>query len=614
VIKTGTSLSGTVGEPFTYQLVVRNNSANVATGVVLHESIPDGTSLISVTASQGACGGTIQQFTCQLGSLNPGAQATVTVVVIPHRTGTFTNLASVTANEPDPNPNNNVDTASATAIGDADLAIVKQAGPNPVDLGGTLRYRLAIRNNGPAEATGVLVEDRLPPGVTLLDVRVSQGSCVGTTLISCDLGRLASGGGARIALTVRVDSPGDLLNVARVTADQRDSNAANNVAAVVTDVSTFEPDAVADLGVTKSASASTLLVDDTLTYSIVATNNSPDPATGVIVTDTLPQGAVLVSVTPSQGSCSGTGIIVCEIGSLAGGASATVTLVVRATIEGPFDNFVYVLGHEVDSFPANDEATVSGTALPKVAPISPTAPNPPSGSGLEIAKTASTLSPTAGDPVTFTITVTNTSSSAVNNVVVTDSLPAGLAFISVTPSEGSCTGTTTIRCDLGTLGAGRTATITVVARVTSEGSITNAVTVSAPNIPEGRTAVTIVAEIPARPPENDDKDDERRAARREEEARHRDQQAEEETQGTVVAVMCGESAPRPADPVAEDDGKDSPYVVIATLDGHQKLRLRGDARRACPFIQINDYVEAVGEKQHEHLFDADEVKVRGAGR
>ena len=51
-----------------------------------------------------------------------------------------------------------------------------------------------------------------------------------------------------------------------------------------------------------------------------------------------------------------------------------------------------------------------------------------------------------------------------------------------------------------------------------------------------------------------------------------------------------------------------------TLDGNQKLRLRDDARRACPFIQINDYVEAVGEKQHEHLFDADDLKVRGARR
>jgi hypothetical protein len=47
-----------------------------------------------------------------------------------------------------------------------------------------------------------------------------------------------------------------------------------------------------------------------------------------------------------------------------------------------------------------------------------------------------------------------------------------------------------------------------------------------------------------------------------------------------------------------------------TLDGHQKVRLRGDARRACDGIRIHAYLEAVGEKQHEHLFDADDVKVR----
>ena len=178
VVKTGSSATGTVGQPFTYQIVVTNNGPNVATGVVLRESLPSGVSLVSVTPSQGSCGAT-QQFTCQLGTLSAGARATVTVVVTATRAGTFSNLAAVSANEPDPNPDNNVDTESASAIGDADLQIVKQSTPNPVQPGGTLRYRMAIRNNGPAEATNVLVEDRLPTGVTLLEVRSSQGTLHG---------------------------------------------------------------------------------------------------------------------------------------------------------------------------------------------------------------------------------------------------------------------------------------------------------------------------------------------------------------------------------------------------------------------------------------------------
>jgi uncharacterized repeat protein (TIGR01451 family) len=613
VTKTAVSSSATVGQPFTYRLVVRNDGPGTATGVVVIESIPGGASRNSVTPSQGTCG-TPQQFTCELGTLSAGAQATITVVATPLRAGTFTNLVTVTANEPDPNPDNNVDTESATATGNADLAIIKQATPNPVGLGEILQYRMSVRNNGPAEATNVVVQDLLPAGVTLIDVRSSQGSCTGTTLLTCNLGRLASGGSARIGIRVRVKSEGDLLNVARVTADQPDPNPANNIDSVETKVSTVEPEAVADLGVTKTASASTVFVDDTVTYTIVATNHSPDPATGVIVTDTLPQGATLVSIAPSQGTCNGAGIIECEIGTLAGGASATVTLVVRATIEGPFDNFVQVVGNEVDQVPGNDEATVPGTVLPTTSPNPPIPPNPPSGPALDVTKTASTLRPALDDAVTFTITVTNKTSSALNNVVVTDPLPAGLSLISVTVSEGSCTGTTTVRCDFGTLDAGKTATITVVARATAEGSLTNTVTVSTPNAPDGSASVTIVVERPVRQPENDDKDAERREERRNEEERQRHQQEEEETQGTVVAVMCAATAPRPSEPVAEDDGADPPYIVIVTLDGHQKLRLRRDARKACPFIQINDYVEAVGEKQHEYLFDADDVKVRGARR
>src|SRR6185369_11834917 len=108
---TASSTTGTVGQPFTYQIVATNNGPNTATGIVLSEVLPDGVTLVSATPTQGSCS-TGQQFTCQLGSLNAGAKATVTVVVIPQRDGTFNNLATVSGNEPDPDPTNNVETAS----------------------------------------------------------------------------------------------------------------------------------------------------------------------------------------------------------------------------------------------------------------------------------------------------------------------------------------------------------------------------------------------------------------------------------------------------------------------------------------------------------------------
>jgi uncharacterized repeat protein (TIGR01451 family) len=232
------------------------------------------------------------------------------------------------------------------------------------------------------------------------------------------------------------------------------------------------------------------------------------------------------------------------------------------------------------------------------------------GSGFACLTAATASAP--GDPVTFTLTVRNTSNEDARNVVVVDPLPASFTFVSLTTSEGSCTCATTVRCDLGTLNAGRTATITIVTRTTSQDSYTNTATVSADQIPEHTASVTISVTVMVRQPENDDEDEERRNERRNEEARHRSEQEEGETQGDVVAVVCTDNGRRPDDPVDQDDGRDVPYVVIVTLDGNQKVRLRADARRACQGIRIGDYLEANGEKQSEVLFDADDVKVRGA--
>ena len=53
-----------------------------------------------------------------------------------------------------------------------------------------------------------------------------------------------------------------------------------------------------------------------------------------------------------------------------------------------------------------------------------------------------------------------------------------------------------------------------------------------------------------------------------------------------------------------------PYVVIANRDGEVEVRLIKEAQAACSSIQVGDYLEADGEKQHEQLFDADSFEVK----
>jgi len=97
-----------------------------------------------------------------------------------------------------------------------------------------------------------------------------------------------------------------------------------------------------------------------LTYTITVTNNGPTAATGVNLTDTLAAGLVLVSATPSQGSCSGTGPINCPLGNLAGGASATVTVVVSAAASGSYTNTASVTATQPDLNTGNNSYTAVG--------------------------------------------------------------------------------------------------------------------------------------------------------------------------------------------------------------------------------------------------------------
>ncbi|HKY43589.1 MAG TPA: PQQ-dependent sugar dehydrogenase, partial [Pyrinomonadaceae bacterium] len=96
-----------------------------------------------------------------------------------------------------------------------------------------------------------------------------------------------------------------------------------------------------------------------LSYRITATNNGPAAATNVTVTDTLPGGVAFVSATSTQGSCSGTGPINCNLGSLTVGASAIVTIVVTPSSPGQITNSATVSATESDFDSTNNTASTT---------------------------------------------------------------------------------------------------------------------------------------------------------------------------------------------------------------------------------------------------------------
>ena len=226
----------TVNGQLTYTITVMNNGPGTATGVQVVDSLPPGAIVFGpASSSQGACSGTVT-VVCDLGTLAAGAQATVTINVIPTVTGNLSNAAMVAAFETDPDLANNSSTETTTVEPEdpatADLAIIAEAVADPMASGQRFTYTLTVRNGGPATATGVQLTNDLPRGIALGPVTASQVTynCSDTDPMLCSLGILTSGAAATVTIDVIRTEVGTLPNRATVNGEQLDPNSGNNFA------------------------------------------------------------------------------------------------------------------------------------------------------------------------------------------------------------------------------------------------------------------------------------------------------------------------------------------------------------------------------------------------
>ena len=128
------------------------------------------------------------------------------------------------------------------------------------------------------------------------------------------------------------------------------------------DVSAFTP---YDLSILKTGSPDPVAAYAALTYTLTVSDAGPSAATNVVVTDTLPASVGFVSATPSQGSCSGTATVSCDLGTMNAASIATVTIVVTPTAPGTLDNTATVSATEPDPSPANNSAATTTTVNPQ---------------------------------------------------------------------------------------------------------------------------------------------------------------------------------------------------------------------------------------------------------
>jgi uncharacterized repeat protein (TIGR01451 family) len=201
----------------------------------------------------------------------------------------------------------------------------------------------------------------------------------------------------------------------------------------------------------------------TLTYTV--RNKGPFDATNVSTRIGLSGSATDVVTTASSGACTRpTTAVVCENRVLRVGATATITVTFTEPASGDLQVLATAQGAQPDAA-AGDNATTSNLAVREVADLSVSAAGP--------------ASVTEGDTATYTITVENAGPNSATAVQVAFRAATGLGIATVTPSAGSCsTASSTITCNIETLTASDSATISVATTAVAVGSFQSTLEVS----------------------------------------------------------------------------------------------------------------------------------------
>ena len=247
----------------------------------------------------------------------------------------------------------------------ADLALAKTVSAGTAPVGSQVTFVVTLTNGGPDEATGIVVSDPEPAGLTFGTVTEGQGTYdAGTGLWT--VGTLAAGGSTTLTVVATVDATGTKTNVATVqSSDVGDSDPENDAASASV---TGEAVPSADLAVIKTGSPAAVQTGEPFSFVVTLTNDGPSDATGIVVADSPPVGAACV---PSESA--GTydpGAGEWSVPSLADGASATLTFECASDVVGTFTNTATITASSPGDPNADNDsasATVTVEGVPAVA-------------------------------------------------------------------------------------------------------------------------------------------------------------------------------------------------------------------------------------------------------
>lgn len=372
----------------------------------------------------------------------------------------------------------------------ADLRVVKTPDSSVVHAGGTIGYTLTAVNTGPSGVEHGVISDSLPVGFSLSE---DQPECVAPQTtpefdetaalpwvadgpgeeFACRIGALAANTTRSIHVVIDVDQtidPGNYTNTAVIGSLANEGDDSNNTATA--DVAV---DRLIDLAIAASTSTTTPAAGQDVVFSGFAVNNGPSSAVNTRGETTFPAGFVPVSVDVPFNTCTWNRdplpdpataswenfqyVLRCEPavpgGQWESGGSATNVVVMHIPADTPAASYTASSTIESDT-PEQDMSNNRAELTLVVQHVS----------DLKLEKTLVEPIPMqAGREATWELTVTNLGTSIADEVLLSDTVPEGLTFVSAENEQGTaCTIVDTgddrsiVKCPLGSLGVGDTAT------------------------------------------------------------------------------------------------------------------------------------------------------------